>query len=60
MSACPKRNDLYNKLKEDKDGGPAATQEELDAKLNEWLTSLDQIVTRIDTFLEGNGYKKGL
>ena len=60
MRACPRRDDLYSKLKEDKEGGRAATQEELDEQLNTWLAALDQIVDRIDAFYETNGFKKGL
>lgn len=57
---CPAKDDLYIKLKEDTSGGPAATQEDLDEKLNKWLDALDQISTRIDTFYEVNNYKKDL
>ncbi|KAL5523509.1 hypothetical protein ACEPAG_7682 [Sanghuangporus baumii] len=60
MSVCPAREEMYVKLKEDKDGGPPATQEQLDEKLNKWLAALEQIATRIDTFSEVNKYKKGL
>ena len=60
MKACPKRDGLYSKLKEDKAGGAPATDEELNDALNEWLAALDQIVARLDTFYESNNYKKGL
>ena len=60
MKACPKRDGLYSKLSEDKQGGPPATAEALDEALNKWLASLDGIVTRIDAFYERNNYKKGL
>ena len=60
MTACPRREDLYTKLKEDKEGGEPATQEELDEDLNRWLDALEQILARIDKFYEVNGYKKGL
>ena len=60
MSGCPNREDLYTKLKEDKTEGKDATEEELDEKLNRWLAALEEIATKIDTFLEVNNYKKGL
>jgi len=60
MKACPKRDGLYSKLKEDKEGGAPATDAELNDALNEWLAALDKIVTRLDTFYETNNFKKGL
>jgi len=60
MSACPTRDTLYTKLKEDKDGGVAEGEEQFNTDLNKWLASLDQIVSKIDTFYETNKYKKGL
>ena len=59
MKACPKRDLLYSKLKEDKDGEPES-QEELDEILSKWLSALSQIVSRIDKFYTDNNYKKGL
>ncbi|TDL26034.1 het-c2 protein [Rickenella mellea] len=60
MKACPQRDGLYTKLKEDKSGGVAASQDVLDTELDKWLASLEQIVQRVDAFYEKNGYKKGL
>lgn len=62
MSACPKREVLYDGLrkKEEHDEGEDATQEELDTMLNAWLDALAKIVARIEAFFEENNYKKGL
>ncbi|EJD02644.1 glycolipid transfer protein [Fomitiporia mediterranea MF3/22] len=60
MRVCPTRELLYEDLKKDQDGGPAATQEDLNERLNQWVDALERIVTRIDQFLETNNYKKGL
>ncbi|KAH8118928.1 glycolipid transfer protein [Phellopilus nigrolimitatus] len=60
MAACPSRSVLYTKLKEDKAGGPAETDEALDALLDSWLKALDKILVRINTFYDTNGYDKGL
>ena len=62
MSACPKREVLYDglKKKEEHDEGEDATQEELDTMLNAWLDALAKIVARIEAFFEENNYKKGL
>ncbi|KIY70642.1 glycolipid transfer protein [Cylindrobasidium torrendii FP15055 ss-10] len=60
MKACPYRAGFYEKLAADPNGGPAATQEQLDAKLNEWLTALSGIVTRLEAFYEKGGHSKGL
>ena len=60
LGLCPAKDVLYVKLKEDKSGGPAASQEELDEKLNRWLEGLDEITTRIALFYQDDNIKKGL
>ena len=59
MKACPYRADFFNKLKADPAGGPAASDEHLNEGLNKWLTSLDGIVTRVQTFYKTGGHDKG-
>ncbi|KAG6891486.1 hypothetical protein C0992_005624 [Termitomyces sp. T32_za158] len=59
MKACPYRADFYNKLAADPSGGQPASQEQLDQKLDRWLTALDGIVTRVEAFYEKGGYGKG-
>jgi hypothetical protein len=59
MRACPSRADFYAKLAADPAGGPPASAERLDEELNKWLTSLDAIDKRIETFYEAGGHGKG-
>lgn len=60
MKACPYRQDFFSKLSADPAGGPSVQSDELDEELNNWLASLDAIVTRLQTFYEVGGYNKGL
>lgn len=60
MKACPYRAAFYAKLAADPAGGPAASQEKLDADLNRWLAALSNIVTRVENFYEKGNYAKGL
>lgn len=59
MKACPYRADFYNKLAADPSGGRAASQEELDQKLDQWLAALHNIVTRVEEFYNVHDYGKG-
>lgn len=59
MKACPYREGFYTKLAADPAGGPACPSDKLNSELNKWLTALDSIVTRVQTFQEKNGYNKG-
>ncbi|KAI5119802.1 hypothetical protein M0805_006935 [Coniferiporia weirii] len=56
MYGCPKRDVLYKELKEDKEGGPAATQEELDELLNKWLEALGVLLAGISDFYKAGSY----
>ena len=60
MGACPYRKDFYEKLAADPAGGASAAPANLDGDLNQWLTALDSIVTRVQAFYEAGGYSKGL
>jgi len=51
LSACPSRELLYTKLKEDPNGEAPATDEELNEELTKWLNALDEIVVKINAFL---------
>lgn len=59
MKACPYRQDFFSKLSADPAGGPSVQSDKLDEELNNWLASLDAIVTRLQTFYEVGGYNKG-
>lgn len=59
MKACPYRADFFAKLRADKEGGPEATQEELDAELDKWLAALSAIVQHMQEFYEKGGHNKG-
>jgi hypothetical protein len=59
LKACPYRKDFFAKLAADPAGGEPATDERVNTELNQWLTALDAIVTRIQTYLETTGYGKG-
>jgi len=50
---CPPRKSFYEKLAANP-GGEPISQEALDKELNDWLTGLDAIISRMDTF-----YTKG-
>lgn len=52
MKACPYRKDFYPKL--------AATPEEVDQKIQPWLSSLETIVSRMQKFYDEGYYGKGL
>jgi hypothetical protein len=52
MKACPYRADFYKKL-----GSPP---EKVDAELSPWLTALDGILKRMNTFYEKGGYGKAI
>ncbi|KAJ8482251.1 hypothetical protein ONZ45_g15018 [Pleurotus djamor] len=58
MKACPYRATLYEKLAADPAGGPATTNEQVEAKLDTWLTALESIVTRMQTFYKTGGHDK--
>ncbi|THH06549.1 hypothetical protein EW145_g4009 [Phellinidium pouzarii] len=58
MKACPKRDDLYTKLAEDKTGDTVTTEEYRNQLLDDWLAALDLILVKIDAFYEENKYKK--
>lgn len=51
LSACPSREVLYTKLKEDPNGEAPATDEELEEALSNWLQALEDIVTKVNLFL---------
>ncbi|KAG6820811.1 hypothetical protein H0H93_011105 [Arthromyces matolae] len=59
MMACPYRDDFYQKLAADPEGGPSASQEKLNEELNKWLSALEVIVTRLEAFYEKGGHNKG-
>jgi len=59
MKACPYRADFFNKLKADPAGGPPTSDDDLNVKLNRWLTALDGIVTREQAFYKAGGHDKG-
>jgi hypothetical protein len=59
MKACPYRADFYTKLATDQNGGAPASQDKLNTDLNNWLTALDGIVTRMEAFYEKGGHGKG-
>ncbi|KAF9452770.1 glycolipid transfer protein [Macrolepiota fuliginosa MF-IS2] len=59
MKACPYRVDFFAKLRADKDGGPEAIQEDLDAELDKWLAALNTIVQHMQDFYEKGEYGKG-
>ncbi|KAI0305386.1 het-c2 protein [Multifurca ochricompacta] len=59
MKACPYRVDFFNKLKVDPNGGPSSSDEHLNEVLNKWLTALDNVVTRLQTFYKAGGHDKG-
>ncbi|KAG1904930.1 glycolipid transfer protein [Suillus fuscotomentosus] len=50
---CPPRKSFYEKLAANPNGEPCS-QEVLDKQLNDWITGLDTIITRMDKF-----YTKG-
>ncbi|KAG1719842.1 glycolipid transfer protein [Suillus lakei] len=50
---CPPRKNFYEKLAANPNGEPCS-QEMLDQQLNDWVTGLDTIITRMDKF-----YTKG-
>ncbi|KAG1802504.1 glycolipid transfer protein domain-containing protein [Suillus subaureus] len=50
---CPPRKNFYEKLAANPNGEPCS-QELLDKQLNDWITGLDTIITRMDKF-----YTKG-
>ncbi|CAG8508715.1 640_t:CDS:2 [Ambispora leptoticha] len=52
MKACPYRTAFFKKLGED--------QELVQQKLVAWLTALELIVARLNSFYESGGYDKGL
>ena len=54
LSACPSRDLLYTKLKEDPNGEAPATDEELNEALTKWLNALDEIVKKLNLFLYGD------
>ncbi|KAL0956829.1 hypothetical protein HGRIS_002940 [Hohenbuehelia grisea] len=58
MKACPYRKDFYAKLAADPAGGPAASQDKLDAELDKWLSALSSILARMDTFYTQGKYGK--
>jgi len=58
LRACPHRADFYNNLKADSAGVPPASDEHLNESLNKWLTALDSIVTRLQTFYKAGGHDK--
>ncbi|CAG8439574.1 10891_t:CDS:2 [Ambispora gerdemannii] len=51
MKACPYRADFYKKLGED--------QELVQQKLAAWLTALEAVVARLNSFYEAGGHDKG-
>jgi len=59
MKACPYRADFFTKVKADPAGGPPSSDEHLNERLNQWLTGLDGIVTRVQTFYKAGGHDKG-
>ncbi len=59
MKACPYRADFYKKLAADLNGGPPISDEKLNVQLDNWLDALSAIVTRMETFYEKGGHKKG-
>lgn len=59
MKACPYRADFYAKLAADPLGGTPASQEKLSADLDQWLTALTSIVTRMEAFYEEGSHGKG-
>ncbi|KJA20023.1 hypothetical protein HYPSUDRAFT_43628 [Hypholoma sublateritium FD-334 SS-4] len=59
MKACPYRADFYAKLAADPSGGTPATQEKLNADLNQWLAALSSIVARLEDFYAKGNYAKG-
>lgn len=52
MKACPYRTVFYEKL-----GSPPET---VDKQLGTWLTALDGILSRMNTFYEKGGYGKAI
>jgi hypothetical protein len=59
MKACPYRADFYAKLAADKSGGPAASEEKLNEKLDKWLAALEAIVQRMEEFYAKGKHDKG-
>jgi hypothetical protein len=59
MKACPYRADFFNKLKADPAGDAPSSDEDVNEKLNRWLTALDGIVTRLQAFYKAGGHDKG-
>lgn len=59
MKACPYRAEFYKKLAADPAGGPSVPDAKLNEELNQWLTALDAIVTRMQAFYEKGGHNKG-
>jgi hypothetical protein len=59
LKACPYRADFFEKLKADPAGGPPASDDHLNEGLSRWLTALDGIVTREQTFYKAGGHDKG-
>jgi len=59
MKACPYRADFFNKLKADPAGGAPSSDDDVNEKLNRWLTALDGIVTRLQGFYKTGGHDKG-
>ncbi|OAV96231.1 hypothetical protein PTTG_03445 [Puccinia triticina 1-1 BBBD Race 1] len=51
MKACPYRADLFKKL---------GAKEKVDVELEKWLSALEKIVVRIQSFYEKGNYGKGL
>lgn len=58
MKACPYRKDFYAKLAADPPNEPVPDAK-LNEDLNQWLTALASIVTRVEAFYAKNGYNKG-
>ncbi|EIW83410.1 glycolipid transfer protein [Coniophora puteana RWD-64-598 SS2] len=60
MKACPYRKDFYEKLKTDPAGGPPVDEAKFNEGLDQWLTSLESIVNRLEAFYAKGDYGKGL
>lgn len=42
--ACPKREEFYEKLANDPEGGPSVPNDELKKDMDAWLTALENIL----------------
>jgi hypothetical protein len=58
MKACPTRVTFYEKLSADTDGGSPVSPSEFNEELNNWLSSLERIINRMQKFYEEGKHDK--